>query len=199
MSNTLPWALATDLEGTFAQVVVTFQDQLYRFALRYCGDRRDAEEITQDAFLRAYRALCTYDAARITQLALRPWLYQITLNVARNHARKRQPPTVPFATDDQGESMPFPDPTPMSQPEQFAEHHEQSAMLANLITDLPPRYRAAIILRHIEGLTYPEVAVILNTPLGTVKANIHRANRQLQAAWQQAQATERNHHVSVNH
>ena len=82
-------ALAADLEGSFEQVVVAYQNRLYGFALRLTGSPQDAEEITQDAFVRAYRALATYPAMRIRTLALRPWLHQILLNVFRNRVRYR--------------------------------------------------------------------------------------------------------------
>lgn len=187
-------ALATDLDGAFEGVVVAYGGRLYGFALRLCGDRRDAEEIAQDTFIRAYRALVGYDAARIRELALRPWLYQIALNVARNRARKRRPATITLDADGAGE-----DRSPGSlladdaarRPEAITERAETGATLARLVADLPQRYRAAVILRHIEGLAYPEIATALDQPLGTVKANVHRGVRLLRAAWHEQQLHER--------
>ena len=86
----LPARLSADLDGTYRQVMEQYQDRLYAFALRFAGNAEDAEEIVQDAFVRAYRALAGYPAARIAALALRPWLYQITLNAGRNRLRKRR-------------------------------------------------------------------------------------------------------------
>lgn len=190
---TLIAGLVRDVSGIFPAVVSTYQAPLYRFVLRYCGDPRDAEEITQDTFLRAYKALASYDTDRISQLALRPWLYQIALNCARNHARRRTPVTTPLdhETDDQaapGNSLPSPGPGP----EHLAEQYETSTTLATLVVNLPARYRAAVILRHIVGLSYPEIAVALEQPPGTVKANVHRGSRLLREAWQAAQRTEGN-------
>ena len=74
--------LARDLDGSFERLVLAYQDRLYAFALRFCGNREDAEEVAQDAFVRAYRALKTYPADRVRALALRAWLYRIALNVA---------------------------------------------------------------------------------------------------------------------
>lgn len=179
-------ALATDLDGTFEQLVLTYQGRLFAFALRLCGDRRDAEEVAQDAFVRAYRALQGYDAGRIRDLALRPWLYRITLNVARNRARGHRPTTVPLHDEgDEGErpTTPVLADAEEQRPEAVAERAETGATLAALVTALPGRYRAAVILRHVEGLAYPEVAAILEQPLGTVKANVHRGVRLLRAAW----------------
>jgi RNA polymerase sigma-70 factor (ECF subfamily) len=180
-------ALADDLARAFEGVVVAYQDRLYGFALRLGGDRRDAEEIVQDTFIRAYRALRDYETVRIRDLALRPWLYQITLNVARNRARRRAIPTTPLEADanDAGRREELLADDEMLRPEQVAERAETATTLAQLVSELPPRYRAAVILRHIEGLTYPEVATALDQPLGTVKANIHRGVRLLRQGWEE--------------
>jgi len=82
--------LAADLDAAFEGMVRTFQDRLYSFAHRLCGNREDAEEVAQDAFVRAYRALKTYPAERIRALSLQAWLYRITLNVARNRWRGKR-------------------------------------------------------------------------------------------------------------
>lgn len=186
-------ALADDLDRAFEGLVIAYQDRLYRFSLRLGGDWRDAEEIVQDTFVRAYRALRGYEAARIRDLALRPWLYQIALNVARNRARRRALPTMPIERDDKGaggrqEEVLADDES--RRPEQAAERAEIGATLTRLVAGLPTRYRAAVILRHIEGLTYPEVATALDQPLGTVKANIHRGVRLLRDGWDGAQREE---------
>ena len=89
-------ALAQDLDGSFEGLVRAYQDRLYSFALRLTGRREDAEEVAQDAFVRAYRALKTYPAERVRALALKAWLYQITLNVARNRLRGKRRVFVPI-------------------------------------------------------------------------------------------------------
>lgn len=184
--DTLPDDLATDLDDTFERLVLAYQGRLFAFALRYSGDRRDAEEIAQDAFVRAYRALQGYEADRIRELALRPWLYRITRNVARNRARVQRPTTVPLQSDgdeDERPSAPLLADAVERQPEPTAERAETGATLAAIVTGLPGRYRAAVVLRHVEGMAYPEVAAVLEQPLGTVKANVHRGVRILRAAW----------------
>src|SRR4249920_2331214 len=82
-------ALAADLDGTFEALVLAHQDRIYSIALRVLGDTRDAEEAAQDAFGRAYRALAGYDAARICDLRLRPWLATIVLNLCRTRLTRR--------------------------------------------------------------------------------------------------------------
>src|SRR5258708_206923 len=89
--------LAVDLDGHFEHLVRTYQDRLYSFALRLTGSRQDAEESTQDAFVRAYRALQGYAEDRRRAMRLRPWLYQITLNTVRN--RVRRPVLITVAAD----------------------------------------------------------------------------------------------------
>ncbi|MBV9791485.1 MAG: sigma-70 family RNA polymerase sigma factor, partial [Chloroflexi bacterium] len=89
-------ALAANVDRCFECLVLTYQDRLYCFALRLTQNAQDAEEIAQDAFVRAYRALAGYDPERIATMALRPWLYQIALNVFRNRVRSRQLPVTPL-------------------------------------------------------------------------------------------------------
>lgn len=165
-------ALARDLNGAFEQVVITFGSRLFRFALRLTGSREDAEEIAQDAFVRAYRALQGYDAGRIRALALQAWLYRITLNLARNRRRRRRPELVVL----DGDSL---DEREHQRPERLAEDAERRRELAALLLALPVRHRAPVVLRHVEGLSYREIATILDQPEGTVKANVHRGITQL--------------------
>lgn len=178
-------ALAVDLERSFDQLVRAYQDRLYAFALRWTSNAQDAEEIAQDAFVRAYQALRRYSPERIRLLALKPWLYQIALNVARNRARRKRPRLVSLDGVNEEETAgsglePLAAPGPL--PEVVVERAEQSAELALLVRALPERYRVAVLLRHVEGLTYPELAAALRLPVGTVKAHVHRGVRLLRAA-----------------
>lgn len=181
--------LANDLAQAFEDVVRAYQGQLYGFAFGLCGDRRDAEEIAQDAFVRAYRALQGYPPERTRALALRPWLYQITLNVARNRKRRHVPPLTPLGIGDGEQSRDGRHPPPVLAmaerlgPEASSERGATRATLAALVANLPVRFRAAVILRHVEGLPYTEVARVLGQPLGTVKSNVHRGTLLLRAAW----------------
>lgn len=178
--------LASDLDGAFETMVRAFQDRLYSFAHRLCGNREDAEEVAQDSFVRAYRALKTYPAERIRALSLQAWLYRITLNVARNKWRGKRVRLVSFenggadgeAARRAWESSNAADERPDSRLEQ----EQDRAGLASLVATLPERYRAALILRYVEGLRLEEVATILKQPLGTAKSNVHRAVNLLRRA-----------------
>jgi len=162
--------LAKDVDLHFERLVSEYQDRLYGFALRLMRQREDAEEVVQDAFVRAYRALKGYSAERIRAMALRSWLYQITLNVARNRLRRKRHPT---ETLDGAASERAVDPS--DGPLTRLEASRRRADLATLVAGLPSRYRTPLILRYVEGLKLEEVAEILRQPLGTTKSNVHRA------------------------
>ena len=179
-SDELAEALARDLDGHFERLVLAYQDRLYGFVLRLSGSPSDAEEIAQDAFVRAYRALVRYPADRVRTLALRPWLFQIALNAFRNARRgKRFATTSIDGADD--ESPIDLENDERERPEALAEQHEVRRDLAAILLTLPERYRIAVVLRHVEGLSYLELATLLGQPVGTVKANVHRGTKQLRA------------------
>jgi RNA polymerase sigma-70 factor, ECF subfamily len=177
----LPAALAADLDGSFERLVVTFQDRLYTFALRLTDSPPDAEEIVTDAFVRAYQALAGYPAERLQTLAMRPWLYQITRNVFRNRVRGRRLQLVPLEQTHEHVAQEGSDGA-VSQPDIELEHAEFRTMLAARIAALPERERTAVVLRHMQGLGYGEIATLLRQPVGTVKANVHRGIRRLRKA-----------------
>jgi RNA polymerase sigma-70 factor (ECF subfamily) len=172
--------LANDLDGTFEALVRAHQDRVYTIALRMLGNRSDAEEVAQDAFLRAYRALTGYEPARIRELRLRGWLATIVIRRCRSRAVRRQLPTTPFGdelTDSGG--APFgasraAQLPPSQSPLQETLRRESAEAWVARIAALPERYRAAIVLRHVDGLSYPEMSEALGRPEGTVKAQVHR-------------------------
>jgi RNA polymerase sigma-70 factor (ECF subfamily) len=175
--------LAADLEGCFPDVVQAFQDRLYGFALRMTGSPQDAEESTQDAFVRAYRALERYPTEQRRTLQLKAWLYRITLNVVRNRVRRPSFMTVPVdgaVTDWLADSA-------AEQPESVVVAKETQRQLACLITQLPPRYQTAVLLRHVQGLSYAEAADVLEQPVGTTKSDVHRGLRLLREALERQQ------------
>jgi RNA polymerase sigma-70 factor (ECF subfamily) len=176
--------LARDVDAAFEPLVRAYQDRLYLFALRYCACPPDAEEIVQDAFVRAYRALAAYPREQRATLQVKAWLFQITLNVARNRARRARPRTVPLdGADDDGVLRLDPADDPRNGPEPLVEAAERGRELGALIAALPERYRAPVILRHVNELSYDEVAALLGQPVGTVKSNVHRGVRLLRQQW----------------
>jgi RNA polymerase sigma-70 factor, ECF subfamily len=176
--QSLSRGIATDLDGHFEDLVRAFQDRLYGFALRLTGSQRDAEECVQDAFVRAYRALQSYPEERRRELRIRAWLYQIVLNVVRNRVRRPALPQVPVDAAVANGLTARAD----EQPEVAALHAERRTRLARAIVDLPPRYATAVVLRHVQGLSYVEAAEVLDQPVGTTKSDVHRGLRLLREA-----------------
>lgn len=173
--------LATDLDAAFEQVVLCFQRRIYAFALRMSGNPEDAEEVAQDTFVRAYRALAVYPARRVRELKIQPWLYQIALNVFRNRVRGGHLPVVSLDMPEVGAMAEIAD-TTQAQPEAATVSSEQQHDLAALVATLPQRFREAVVLRHVEGFSYQEIATLLGEPIGTVKSDVHRGTRLLRQA-----------------
>jgi RNA polymerase sigma factor (sigma-70 family) len=144
--------------------------------LRVVGDGASAEDIAQEAFVRAYRALKRYPRRRVSELKPRPWLAQIALNLARNHVRARR---AHDDLDDITERVPAVEDGPL----RLAERRDDQRMWARLLAVLPRRYRLAVALRHVERLSYEELSETLDRPLGSVKSDVHRGIALLRAAY----------------
>ena len=161
--------LARDVDTGFAALVRAHSGAVYSTALRLSGSRSTAEDIAQDAFVRAYRALRRFDADRIRALEARPWLLTITLNVWRNHVRaatRRPRPDGRSTTPDPPDRGPG--------PADVAEADDTARSLARLLAELPERHRVPVVLRHVVGLSYAEIATVQSCPVGTAKANVAR-------------------------
>jgi RNA polymerase sigma-70 factor (ECF subfamily) len=173
--------LAADLDRGFPVLVEAHASRLYTIAHRLLGTPGDAEEVAQDALVRAYRALVGYEAARIRELRLRPWLATITVNLARNRRRRvtdRQPAISLGPLVDAGlEPAEQADTGPATQ----AERTDTRRRLAAALLELPPGMRAAVVLRHVDGLSVAETAAALRLPEGTVKAQVSRGLARLRA------------------
>ena len=179
---TLVARLARDVEEAFPSLVAEHQDRLYTIALRLLGDRRDAEEVAQDALVRAFRAMRGYPRDRIARLRLRSWLASITINLARNRRRRhddRKPPNQLEPMLDSGFDPPA---DGRAGPAPMADRWETKRELAAALLTLTPAIRAAIVLRHIDGLSVAETAEALGRPEGTVKAQVFRGLRELRIA-----------------
>jgi RNA polymerase sigma-70 factor (ECF subfamily) len=189
-----PARLARDLEAGFPDLVAHHQHLVYGMALRMTGRPADAEDLAQETFLRAYRALRRYAPERIAGLLTRGWLAAIVANLGRDQARRRRPPT---ATLD-GVADHVTDATPG--PDELVARREAARTWQTRLAALTATQRQAVELRHIEGLTYPELAVALGRPVGTVKSDVHRGVRALRQAWareEQARASRRHSEVKA--
>ena len=142
---------------------------MYNVALRITHDPDAARDCAQDAFIRAYRALHQYDPA----YPFGPWLFRITTNASLNFVQRGRGREITV------EELPD-DPEPADAgPELSAVRKEDVQEVLDAMAGLPPAYRAALTLRHIEQLSYQEVADALGIPLGTVKTHLHRARAAL--------------------
>jgi RNA polymerase sigma-70 factor, ECF subfamily len=177
---TLLSALATDLDAAFETLVRARQDRLYSIALRLLGDPDEAEDAAQDTFIRAYRALGTWDRKRILELRLDAWLATIVVNAARSRLRRR-------TSGGRRESLTFldeldhPAAARAEGPEAHLARREAETAWSVRLLALPERYRAPIVLRHVDGLGYDEIGAALDRPEGTVKAQVHRGLALLRA------------------
>lgn len=161
-------SLATDLDGTFPRVVEAMGSKLFWGLRRICGDHQEAEDLTQETFIRAYRALEGYEPARIETMSLQPWLWTIAMNLGRNHLRdrSRRPTLVEMTTDARTE-----DPEPID-----------NATWDRRLGTLSRNQRTAVVLRHVVGMGIAEISVITGRPEGTVKADVHRGLANLRQA-----------------
>jgi RNA polymerase sigma-70 factor (ECF subfamily) len=165
------------------------QDLVYGIALRSTKRPADAEDLAQEAFIRAYGALGSYPPERIRELRSRGWLASIVGNLGRNRARRRTPDT---ATLD-GVVETHADRA--SEPDRLVERREAAEVWRVRLEALPTRYRRAVELRHVSGLSYPELAETLERPVGTVKSDVHRGLKLLREALMQ-ERTEASHEVA---
>jgi RNA polymerase sigma-70 factor, ECF subfamily len=165
--------IARTLDGeltAFEPLVERHRDIVFRVAARIVGPD-NAEDVSQDTFLRAFHRL---DQFRGTA-SFRTWLLQITQNTALNSlawARRRP-------TETAAETPDLPDHDPVRQPVTELERRERQRRLELKLTGLRPEYRSLLVLRDLEGLSYDEIADVLEMPLGSVKGRLHRARGEL--------------------
>lgn len=172
-------------QSAFAELVDRYHGEVYYLALRQLRQREDAEDLAQEAFLRAYRALSQYDPTR----PFGAWLYAITARLCIDAHRRRRVRPVSLTRPEEGtaaEEREWEIPDKTEGPEAQAERRDEAIRLSVLVDRLPPDYRLAILLRHSQDLSYEEIAAATGVPLGTVKARIHRARNQLRT-WIEAE------------
>ena len=160
-------------EAAYRELVRRYQRAVYSVAFRMVRSAEDAEDLTQETFVRVFKALDRYDPARPFQA----WLFTITSRLSIDHIRRRRMKTVPLFRSEPGSeeehAVELEDQGLL--PDQLAVHSEEERGVRDLIDTLPPHYRIVVLLRHQQDLSYEEIAEMLHLPLGTVKARIHRA------------------------
>lgn len=152
-------ALATDLDGAFHKVVEEMGRRIYWGLRRMSNNHQEAEDLTQETFIRAYQALCGYGRPRIRSMRVEPWLWTIALNLGRNNLRDRsRRPTLVEMIETGSE-----DPDPVD-----------GRAWDNRLGHLNENQRTAVVLHHVVGLGIAEIAEATGRPEGTVKADVHR-------------------------
>jgi len=158
---------------TWEDVVRDHSARVYRLAYRLTGNTHDAEDLTQEVFVRVFRSLSSYSPG-----TFEGWLHRITTNLFLDMARRRQRIRFEGLGEETAARIRGAEPTPA---QVFDDRHFDGDVQAALKA-LPPEYRAAVILCDIEGLSYEEIADALDIKLGTVRSRIHRGRAQLREA-----------------
>ncbi|MBN2386114.1 MAG: sigma-70 family RNA polymerase sigma factor [Anaerolineales bacterium] len=160
----------------FGELVRCCQTGVFNVAWRMLGDRQEAEDAAQETFLRAYRLLAGYDPQRPPA----PWLKKIAVNVCLNRLEARRPlMNLDEEVLEGQDNQPALSPPVSPDPEAEVVSRERSRQIASAILSLPPRFQAAIELRHFQELSYAEMAEVLARPLSDVKSDLFRARRLL--------------------
>ena len=164
----------------FDLLFLRYQHKILNLVSRYLRDPDDVQDVTQEAFIKAFRALPRFrgDSAFYT------WLYRIAINTAKNHlvARSRRPPGTDVDVED-AEFMDGTDALKESEsPESALARDELKAAIDAAIVDLPDDLRSAVTLREFDGLSYEQIAEIMDCPVGTVRSRIFRAREAIDRA-----------------
>ena len=158
---------------TWDEIVERHSDRVLRLALRLTGNRHDAEDLTQDVFVRVFRSLDSYRPG-----TFEGWLHRITTNLFLDQARRKQRVRFDGLSDERADRLVSSEVAPEGalMDQTFDDDVERA------LATLPPDFRAAVVLCDVEGLSYEEVAEIMDAKLGTVRSRIHRGRAMLRAA-----------------
>ncbi|RDW14982.1 RNA polymerase sigma factor SigW [Oceanobacillus chungangensis] len=164
-------------QAAFSDVVEYYQHKIYQHCYRMLGNAHEAEDMAQEAFIRAYVNIDSFDDGR----KFSTWLYRIATNLTIDRIRKRKPD---FFLDaeikgTEGLDMYSQLASTYISPSDKVEGIELQRYIHHEISELPPKYRSIIILRYIEEFSLQEISEILDIPLGTVKTRIHRGREAL--------------------
>ena len=167
-------------QDAYQDLLERYQRPVFGLVLRLVRDRSLAEDLAQEAFLKAFRALSTFQRER----KLSSWLFKIAHNTAIDHLRRRQLETVPLETPEREgpdllDSLAGPE---RQSPESNVRRGDLAAALEEAVQRLRPEYRTVMELRFREGLSYEEIVEITGLPMGTVKTHIHRARKAMAAS-----------------
>ena len=165
--------------AAFEPLVEKYRQRVWRLAFQVLRDREEAWDCAQDAFVRAFQSLGSFRG----QSAFYTWLFRIAMNVATDRLRSRGAQARAFGTQAiPAEEWERTAPDPQARPDQAAIGAERRERISQALDTLPPNARAIIMLSDVEGLSYREIATVLNCPIGTVMSRLHNARRRLRTA-----------------
>jgi len=161
------------VDAAFAELVARYGPRLYRMAYRVLGDRFEAWDICQEAFVRAFTSLARFDE----RLSFYTWLYRIAMNLTiDNLRRKKVRKSVGMEEPDSFASVDPP-------PEEILQEAERAQRVQEVLGRLPEKYRVVIVLRDMEGFTPREIAKIINVPSSLVRWRLHHARKLFKERW----------------
>ena len=168
-------------EPAFRELIGRYERPVFSLIYRLVRDREKSEDLSQETFIKVLNAIDRYDPS----YKFSSWIFKIAHNTALDHLRKKEPETLSLdgsphaqsAAEIEASTVHVASDAPS--PEDYAAHRELSGVLEQAIAQLRPEYRTAIILCHMEGRAYEDIAEIMEVPLGTVKTYIHRARHEL--------------------
>ncbi len=162
-------------QRAFEELVVRYQDRIYTVAVRVLGNRDDALDASQECFLKAYRALHSFDG----RSAFYTWLFRIAVNAARSYRRKvRRRKELPMEYNQEGERR-EPSDDGSEQPLENVLQRERQEVVRRALAELDGETASIIVLKDIQGMRYEEMAEVLECPLGSVKSRLFRARKKL--------------------
>lgn len=173
-------------ERAAAELLRRFERPVFSLIYRMVRDRELAEDLAQEAFVRALNNLGRYDPS----YKFSSWLFKVAYNLTIDHLRKKQLDTVSIhgapsaVTTELQAATAITVESTAERPDEALQSRQLGSKIEVAIAELRPEYRSAVILRHVEGRSYEEIAEIMDVPLGTVKTYIHRARKELQGRLQ---------------
>jgi len=163
-------------EKAFRQIFERYQNRVFNLAYRYTGSYPDAEEITQDVFLKVYKNAVSFRY----QSAFSTWLYRITINTAMNYKRKRRIAAESLdQVNEPGSKREEPAAASAQNPEEIYKRKKRQEIIQAALDSLPPNQRAAFVLAKYEGMTYDEISKVLTVSVAAVESLIYRARQGL--------------------
>ncbi len=167
----------TGRREAFGLLVERYQHRLYHGLLHVLGSAEDAQDVAQDAFVNAFEKLASFKG----QAAFYSWLFRIALNAAVSAKRKTRRMSVSVEARREASGLEPTDENPSNEPSHAMHVSDRQRLVQQALGELSEEFRTALVLKEMDGMSYEEIASIVDVPLGTVRSRIHRARLELRA------------------